>query len=234
MANKSRWQESEGYDVHLLRGGPASKPLRDALAVTAPLDAIVFIPNLAGGAEDHRIEVDTQNGIVTALAIPPPKYKVNNFILSVVYAGPHGQEETAIRIHVHDAVEQIWLTPSSVWVHQGTNETLFTVLGRFKDGVVGDITGCPQLSYKCVDPVTHADSTNVLVSPIGVLTAVNPDTTAQLTATLTLPTPFPTLTTPPATVLTKTDWAAFAKTAIVTFVAGGVAPDKDHRESVHS
>src|SRR5262245_6941681 len=142
MANGRFWKEGEGYDVHLLRGGPPSKKLRDALDLTGGgLGSIAFIPNLAGTPADHGIEVNAQDGIVQALLAPPPMHSVHNFILSVVIKLTTGPAETDIRIHVHDDVEEIWLTPTSLAVHQGTNETRFTVLARFRDGVFNDVFG---------------------------------------------------------------------------------------------
>ena len=124
-------------------------------------------------------------------------------------------------------------------MHLGTNETRFTVLARFHDGVVGDITGTPQLTFKSIDPVTSTTSTDVKVSSEGVLTATNAGKTAQVTATWVLPAPFPTRTTPPAIARSLATWADFAKTAIVNFVAGPVVPNKadatsSARDSVQS
>ena len=101
------WKQGEGYDVHLLRGGPPSKKLRDGLDFTGAPGAVVFIPNLAGNSTDHGIEVDPQDGIVVALTVTPPSYKVHNFILSVTINSGNGLLETEIRVHIHDAVDEI-------------------------------------------------------------------------------------------------------------------------------
>src|SRR5206468_2021029 len=139
-----------------------------------------------GGSDHHGVELDVSAGIVTALTHPDPSFpSVTNFLLSAVFADPSVFQETEIRIHVHDAVQDIWLTPSTLTIHEGAaDEYRFTVLARFKDDVVGDITDWPRLRYKSVDLAAHTDSTDVLVSAKGILKAVTPGKSAEITVRL--------------------------------------------------
>src|SRR5438094_975947 len=115
MAKPLKWKKDEGYDIHLLRGGPESKKLIDALDLDASQkSSVTFIPSLEGGSDHHGVELDVSAGIVTALTHPDPSFpSVTNFLLSAVFADPSVFQETEIRIHVHDAVQDIWLTPST-------------------------------------------------------------------------------------------------------------------------
>ena len=134
MASPLKWKEGEGYDIHLLRGGPESKKLIDALDLDSSQAALVsFIPKLKEGSSITRVELDASTGILRALMHPDPCFpKVNNFLLSALFAGPDGIQETEIRIHVHDSVKDIWLTPSTLTIHQGAARVPLYGLGALQ------------------------------------------------------------------------------------------------------
>ena len=47
---------------------------------------------------------------------------------------------TQICVHVHEAIKDMWITPSLLHVRKGAEKMRFSVLARFDDGVIGDIT----------------------------------------------------------------------------------------------
>jgi hypothetical protein len=212
------WKEDQGYDVHLLRGGTESRRLVDDLDLgPGQAASVTFVPNLQGSTSEHGIEVDATAGVVKALPHPDPSFpKVNNFLLTAVFPDPDGaQDQTVIRIHVHDSVKDIWLSPPTLTVRQGTNECQFTVLARFTDDTVADITDWQGLSFNSDNEAA------VTVAASGVLTAVTTSGSASITATLSgAPNP-----SPPVTANAGVSWADLAKAATVSFVAGRVAPD---------
>ena len=186
MAAPLTWKAGEGYDIHLLRDGPASKRLADALDLgDVKPDTVTFIPRGLVGT-DFGVEIDARTGVVKASLHPDQsKPKVTNFLLEVLGSDAVGvQSQTQIRIHVHDGLDHIWLTPSSLTIHKDANECRFTVLAGFNEGVVGDITDWPQLSYKSIQLNTSpsVESADILVSPTGILTAVTPGKSALVTA----------------------------------------------------
>jgi hypothetical protein len=228
------WKEDEGTDVHLLRDGPESKRLIDTLDLDPGQAAsVAFIPNLLGSVGDHGVEVTADIGVVKAKPHPnpnpdpnadPPFPKVRNFLLAAVFDDGAGHtSQTEIRVHLHDSVEEIWLTPSTLSIHQGADECRFTVLARFDDNVdgpVGDITDWPGLSFQ-------SDDQNVVkVLGDGRLQAAAPGGRARVTATLTLPSPSTHKTSGPATVEAMPGWAQVAAAARIDFVAGRVIPNR--------
>src|SRR4051812_29871021 len=102
MADSLQWKERQGYDIHLLREGPESKKLIDALDLdSSQISLAAFIPNLEGGVDTHGNELDASAGIVRALKHPDPsKPKVTNFLLKAMFASSDGPLETVIRVHV--------------------------------------------------------------------------------------------------------------------------------------
>jgi hypothetical protein len=56
------------------------------------------------------------------------------------------------RVHIHESVKQIWLTPAALTVHVAADRPKFTVLAEFEDGVVGDITAWTNLSWSSTAP----------------------------------------------------------------------------------
>ncbi|MGH7359135.1 MAG: hypothetical protein ACREJR_10000, partial [Candidatus Rokuibacteriota bacterium] len=221
------WKEGEGYDIHLLRGGPASKSLIDALDLPSGRSittGLWFSPQFEGAPNAHFVEVDNLTGAVVAkLHTDPTKSKINNFLMTVSFVDvldPGGQEyRTEIRGHVHDSVIDIWLTPSTLTIHQGADECSFTVLARFNDSTVGDITDWSELSYQSDAPATIA----VLANGVLQAKASGP---AEITARLDVPSLGITRTSAPATALGRPAWTDVAANANLIFVAGAVVPDK--------
>src|SRR6185369_8117902 len=211
-----RWKENEGFDIHLLRNGPASKPLIDALDLDpGQAPNVVFLPRLAAGSDFHGI------GVVNAITPPDATFpKVRNFVLTATFTQTAGQNfEAEMRVHIHDSVKDVWLTPPTLSIHKDTDECRFTVLARFTDDCVGDITDWPQLTFK------SGDESVATVAANGVLKAEATSGSAPITVSLKLPALGIDKTSPPAKVLAKPSWVDVAKAAKVDFVAGARRPN---------
>jgi fructose-specific component phosphotransferase system IIB-like protein len=237
MADPLMWRDGEGYDIHVLRGGPPSKPLVDSLILPAGTNAatsLSFAPQFAGAPKAPFVEVDTKTGSVTAkLHTDAAKPKIFNFLMTASLANPAGgaPSETEIRVHVHDPnITEIWLTPATLTIHQGADECRFTVLARFDDECVADITDWDLAQFT----FNISDQSAVKVLARGKLQAVTPGVSSDVTATLKITTPAITKTTPPAKVFTRKSWAETANNAQVVFVAGKTAPNPNDLDSVKS
>lgn len=112
----------------------------------------------------HGISVNTLTGIVT-LSTPLPSPRKPNFIIEVE-AKDHATtaviDTTFLRIHVHQSVSQLWLTPNPLTIRPfsttrpETTNFKFYVRAQFDDGVVGDITDMPNLTWS---PAVNVDTT---------------------------------------------------------------------------
>jgi hypothetical protein len=240
MATTSlEWNDGEGYDIHVLRGGPASKPLDQSLHVDAQFP-LAFEPHFKGAPNSPGlgVQVDTATGAVTATAPAAGQGKLRNFLMTAFQdLGGGNRAETVIRIHVHDSIDKIWLTPSTLNVHQGSSERRFTVLALFDDGVIGDITDWSQLRYTSSDQsavtVANVGDPDPLsprpVSVGGVFNAVTVGGQSTITVTLDLNSP-QTHKTATATVAVSRFWLEGAQRAKINFVSGRVFPQPDETD----
>jgi hypothetical protein len=102
-------------------------------------------PPTAGVVTAHGVRVNTRTGTVTALD-PPPARAVANFLIEarVTVQDPGGVRSLLpsifIRVHVHGAIEDAWLTPSPLSIHEGAARQRFAVLGQFDDQTIGSLT----------------------------------------------------------------------------------------------
>jgi len=154
-----QWKDGEGYDIHVLRGGPPSKALDQSLDLDPQFPPaqfpLTFTPHFKGQPNAFGLKVDTTTGEVTAAAQPNPpdaKFPNFNFLMTANQTLAGSTLDTVIRIHIHDSIKKIWLTPSSLIVHEDADDRRFTVLALFDDDTVGDITEWPQLTYAVPDP----------------------------------------------------------------------------------
>jgi hypothetical protein len=216
------WKEGEGQDIHLLRNGPASKPLIDALDITpAQKSNVVFIPKMEAGSDRHGVGVVSTTGVVSAVTPPDASFpKVRNFLLLAIFSETAGVTfETKIRVHIHNSVEDLILTPPTLTIHKDADECRFTVLARFTDKTIGDITDWPELTYQ------SADLSVATVNARGVLKAETTSGNAPITVNLKLASLGIDKTSAPAKALAKPSWEDVAKAATVSFVAGKVTPN---------
>jgi hypothetical protein len=167
----------EAWDIHLLRGH-STLALRDRLQVLdkddnkwKPLgnylvanDDIEIEFRLVFDVEDHANEfsgfgvtITKATGEITTLA-GVVAHRPHNFIVEAVVLNEDGDEidKTVIRLHLHQSVEKIWLTPKTLTIrrpappaaaaaYDPNTRFSFTVRARFDDGTSGDVTFAPEL-----------------------------------------------------------------------------------------
>lgn len=153
-----------------------------------------FIPRFKGtqAGDDftgHGITVDTTTGEVTvAAALPSPRKA--NFILEVEAserASGDVIDTEFIRIHVHQSISQLWLTPDTLTVRPTSAVrpdvpgSRFSVRAQFDDGVVGDITGMAGITWT---PAGNVSGTGLLIIAAGNNTGDTIAITATLSAAL--------------------------------------------------
>jgi hypothetical protein len=176
---------ANGYDVHVLRGQstvPLSKLLEvwpktglfcsldDYLHVRNQTDVSVeFRPvfrcdDTAAGFSGFGIHVDRDDGTVKVDPGQAPAHQPANFLVeaTVVRNGtvldPPDIPVRLIRIHIHDSVRKIWLTPPGLGIRRpvptGACQTnyAFAVRAEFDDETVGDVTYGGALTFS---PATH-------------------------------------------------------------------------------
>ena len=167
----------EAWDIHLLRG-QSTLSLRDRLQVLDELDnewkslgdyfalnddiEVEFRPvfNATEHASEFRglgITVAKVSGEITTAA-GAITHQPRNFIVEAVVSDEEPKEidKAIIRIHLHNSVEKIWLTPKTLTIRRPADPTpgesydpntrySFTVRARFDDGIVGDVTFALEL-----------------------------------------------------------------------------------------
>lgn len=139
-----------------------------AIDNTAADEKVSFKPLFKGAEtpgfyEGFGLRVNVQTGEVT-VTNPLPAVRKHNFILEVEAENtslpadsPDRKKNTFIRVHVHQSITKIWLTPSTLTVHQyktaadmpfpQTTSFKFAVHAQFDDDVVADITNWPGLIW---------------------------------------------------------------------------------------
>src|SRR3954454_8305369 len=100
-----------------------------------------FRANFAGAPSSRGVLVNGQTGMVTVPSpLPTLGLRLRTFLVTATVTQGGTQFVTQIRVYVHESVQSRWLTPSQLTVRQGASNMRFSVLARFDDGVVGDIT----------------------------------------------------------------------------------------------
>ncbi len=191
-----RWSNvrSRGRDVHLLPGQPrdlSHQLIIDFTKANGDKDwkyaddylanhndvVLVFQPMFktqgaqpANTHKGHGISVDTLNGVITLDATLPSPRK-NNFMMEVEAndsaTGDH-IDSTSIRIHVHQAITNVWLTPDTLTVRPFKTsrpehtDYKFSLRAEFDDHTVGNITNMPNLSWSPAANVDGSDGELIL------------------------------------------------------------------------
>jgi hypothetical protein len=165
------WSSKDGYrgnDVHVVRGASVkSTELKKYLEMSfddgthgvVPSDwAVSFatqVPSPASGTYLARygFQVDITDGSVTVAASATDKV-INNFIVIATAKKPGAADLTArIRVHIHDSRNKVKLSPSPLHLRQGTSLRL-SVLVFFSDGVIGDVSYHPGITWQPTGPIT--------------------------------------------------------------------------------
>jgi hypothetical protein len=196
---------SEGYDLHVVRN-TTSKPLTEILRIrneqrrSFPANAlpsslgvtkVEFIPNFkeeqtvgTSVVKGHGISVNTSNGSVEVLREFPTKPRLSNFLIiaKVHHNTPNVANplELPIRVHAHKEVIDLWLTPSTLTIAQGADGQQFSVLARFDDETIGDISRLPGTTWT---PPPQS-SQDIIVAANGAITVNKNPSQQEVTATL--------------------------------------------------
>jgi hypothetical protein len=108
--------------------------------------------HVSANLENFGIHVNRATGTVLVDPGPIAKPFPSNFLIQVnarhlnVTPAPAAVPPIFLRVHVHDGVDRIWLTPERLTVRRNTPGSAeatsyrFTVRARFTDGTVGDVT----------------------------------------------------------------------------------------------
>jgi hypothetical protein len=146
---------TNGLDIHLLPG--MSSPRLDQLlwlqysgtpkkivqaSAHEPATTVTFSARFAGAPNAHGVTLDPAKGRIMVGALPAGP-QLRSFIVTAT-ASEGGASPVSgsrrLRVHVHRDVKQLWLTPRRLTVRQGAQSMRLTVLARFDDDVVGDVT----------------------------------------------------------------------------------------------
>jgi hypothetical protein len=107
---------------------------------------LTFRANFAGAPSSRGVLVNGVTGVVTVPdPLPVLGLRLRTFIVTAKLTQGDNEFVTQIRVYVHNSVQSRWLTPSQLTVRQGASNMRFSVLARFDDGVIGDISNwCPR------------------------------------------------------------------------------------------
>ena len=118
----------------------------NAAALPADVAGITFLGQFAGGMANNvltggGVSVNSQTGEVTANPSPPPPH-LRSFLITTIVIRNAGGPLTGppIRVHIHENVTEIWLTPSPLSIAGDGPGQRLTVLAHFDDDTIGDIT----------------------------------------------------------------------------------------------
>ncbi|WIX99848.1 hypothetical protein QRX60_38225 [Amycolatopsis mongoliensis] len=198
-----KWADTAATDLHLMPGLSSPELVRllrvddltDAtLTQDQPLPAdakVTFKPQLKTGV-DHGIEV-TAAGEVTVKTLA---LRGHSFLLGVSL-DQDPAITTRIRIHVHEKVSSLWLTPARLTVRQGSAQARFSVLGLFdqvldgtvvvSEGVIGDITNWSPFRAPNANELTYVHLARTTTAALTWSATGGPITVDARTGVLTAP-----------------------------------------------
>jgi hypothetical protein len=231
----------QDYDLHVLRGttsmdlhsrlmlgDDAGKFTRaDAAQLPPDVRGVAFFGLIdaasAGGFQSiGGVRVNNRTGEVEATAsLPSPRLRsflIEPRVLTTAGATLLGPP---FRVLIHESVTEIWLTPSTLTLPADTEKQRFTVLARFDDDTVGDITrlAASSPSAGAAPPSgftwSSSDNTCARVDAFGYLSGVFGLFSCSSTITATLRQP---------------GWPNLSATATVTVVEPWGDPPPNRRE----
>ncbi|WP_405547238.1 M64 family metallopeptidase [Streptomyces phaeochromogenes] len=146
-----RWADASAGDIHLVPGLASPEFFRLLLAQdstaagTIELKRLFNMPGLTttfteqlnGTGLSHGVPVVADTGEVT---VQTAAMNGRSLILNVLSKQGADSASTRVRVHVHNAIQRMWLTPSHLTVRRNAKGVRFSVLAQFDDGVIGDIT----------------------------------------------------------------------------------------------
>lgn len=153
-------------DIHLLPGlvSPRLDQLLHIQTRTGGVDAEAsadhppagvttqFFAQFIGTPEAHGVKVDERTGEVVVASPLPAGPRLRSFIVLCGCTEGTNHFVLPVRVHVHEDVRDMWVAPSPLHVREGAAGVRLSVLARFDDGVVGDIT-----NWSALNPPSGAD-----------------------------------------------------------------------------
>ncbi|GAB3938523.1 hypothetical protein [Larkinella terrae] len=171
------------YDIHLLRGqtielsglleidrttaadyidanATIKYGFQTSFSASANLKITATIGNTASRKPTCKIALN-------AAAPTDPKFQISSFLVYVIVTdtSDNSTSETALRIHVHQLIQDVWMTPDPFTVYQGMKDARAGLYAHFDDGVVAEIgdiyfgdnggvvpytiTNKPRITWKC-------------------------------------------------------------------------------------
>ena len=137
-------------DIHLLPGLVSPRLDRllaiedttgNTLADSPPAGVTVdFKLEFIGAPSDHGVTFNDATKEIEIASPLPPGLRLRSFIALLGCNEGSQIFSTQIRVYVHEAITEMWVTPSLLHVRKGAEKMRFSVLARFDDGVIGDIT----------------------------------------------------------------------------------------------
>lgn len=193
------WSGTTGRDIHVLRNNTPTRALNNQALKFVQADGttvfaeqytgndvtLTFTPLFKGAPQGNNfvgnqngITVDIHTGVVTVANGVQPNVK-HNFIIEVS-ALNNGDDPSktifeSIRVHVHNSVTQVWLTPDQLTIRPIDDPGVairgsyrFAVHAQFDDGLIGDLTDGHGVTWN--DTSGHVDPAS------GVITLLASDT----------------------------------------------------------
>ena len=166
--NSLFWADTNANDIHLLPG--LVSPRLDHLlwisdttgnvrASSPPAGVTVgFTAEFDSAPSGHGVTMSATTGEITIANPLPAGARLRSFLVTATgrEVGVAIPVTTRIRVYVHEAIDRMWLTPNPLTVRQGARGMRLSVLARFTDGVIADIT-----NWSPFDPPDPADRTFV-------------------------------------------------------------------------
>jgi len=148
------YPELDGDDLHLVPDmvGPRLDQ-RLFLEFTGGVNVRADDPNIVGanvtfGAvldgppTSHGIDLRVSTGEIR-MTTAAPAAGLRSFIVTATVvddADPSKPRTVRLRVHVHSAIDQLWLAPNPLTVRLGAKGIHLTLLAKFTDGVIADVS----------------------------------------------------------------------------------------------
>ena len=154
---KIAWPETNGYDLHLLPGTISPRLdqrlfVLDDLGTAERADKMAgvttsFTAQFAGAPSAHGVTMDPATGEITVAVRDFPTPPLRSFRVTAKAGDGSFEFGILLKVHIHAAISETWLTPNPLTIRERARGLRLTLLARFDDGVIGDITNwSPWLS----------------------------------------------------------------------------------------
>jgi hypothetical protein len=166
-----------GQDFHVL-AGQTSGALADLLAIvddtSAPYWAssippgrgvtVKFVVEPIAGSAPAGVQMGPTTGAMNIATTTT----VRSFIVRAEVSDSNGVVFTTkprIRVQVHAGLAstgpKVWLTPDKLSIHRGSDGQVLSLFAEFADGMVGDITEQPDLTWELVNPASDSSKLSI-------------------------------------------------------------------------